>query len=288
MRKLLKQMKWDVILTSLLYVVLGITILIMPNIMFRTLGYLIGAFLIVAGAVSMIGYLLRDAHQNYYRNDFVYGLVEITIGIIVLYKIENIMELVPVILGILVVASGCRKLQDVIDMKRMEYGNWIVMLVLAAANVIFGVVLILDPIEAQLVLERLIGAGLIVSGATDCIVACYFAGKIKKYLERLEAVDSTYVEVTSVDEKADKRRKADKEDGQTPAGVQEKAVQQAVPQAEESRGEASPAKVSHAGAEASPADVQDNRDKEGAAGKGDGRDGVAGSKVNGEDKGEEQ
>ena len=297
MRKLLKQMKWDVILTSLLYVVLGVTILIIPNIMFRTLGYLIGAFLIVAGAVSMIGYLLRDAHQNYYRNDFVYGLVEITIGIIVLYKIENIMELVPVILGILVVASGCRKLQDVIDMKRMEYGNWIAMLVLAAANVIFGVVLILDPIEAQLVLERLIGAGLIVSGATDCIVACYFAGKIKKYLERLEAVDGTYVEVTSVDEKADKRRKADKEDGQASAGAQDKAAQQAGPQAGKALAgaEASPAEAplagaeaSHAGAEASAADVQDNRDKEGAAGKGDGKDGVAGSKVIGEDKGEEQ
>ncbi len=202
MKNIMKQMKWDVIMTSLLYVVLGIVVMVMPGIMFRTLGYLIGAFLIVAGAVSMIGYLLRDAHQNYFRNDFVYGLVEITIGIIVLYKVDKIMELVPVILGILVVASGCRKLQDVIDMKRMEYGNWIAMLVLAAANVIFGAVLILNPIGTGRVLEQLIGIGLIVSGVTDCIIACYFAGKIKKYMDRFGTVDSTGVEITDAEGKA--------------------------------------------------------------------------------------
>lgn len=205
MKKLMKHMKWDVILTSLLYVALGVASLVMPETMIKTLGYLIGAFLIVAGAVSMICYLLRDARQNYFRNDFVYGLVGISIGIIVLYQIENIVKLVPIILGVLVVASGCRKLQDVIDMKRMEYGNWVVMLVLATINVVFGVVLILNPFEAAMLLERLIGIGLIVSGAADCVIALYFAGKIQKYMDRVQAVDSTYVEVKDVGGKADRK-----------------------------------------------------------------------------------
>lgn len=202
MKKFMKRMKWDVIMTSFLYVALGIAVLVMPETMRMALGYLIGAFLIVAGAVSMIGYLLRDAHQNYFRNDFVYGLIEITIGIIVLYKIDVIVQLVSIILGVLVVASGCRKLQDVIDMKRMEYGNWIAMLVLAAVNVIFGVVLILNPSAVRTVIEQMIGIGLIVSGVTDCVIACYFTRIIKKYMDRFEVVDSTGVEVTDAVDKA--------------------------------------------------------------------------------------
>lgn len=213
MKKMIKHMKWDVILTSLLYVALGIAALVMPGTMIETLGYLIGAFLIVAGAVSMICYLLRDARQNYFRNDFVYGLVGIAIGIIVLYQIESIVKLVPIILGVLVVASGCRKLQDVIDMKRLEYGNWVVMLIFAAVNVVFGVVLILNPFEAAMLLERLIGVGLIVSGAADCAIALYFAGKIQKYLDRVQTVDSTYVEIREAGGKADQRT----EDKQSPA-----------------------------------------------------------------------
>jgi len=197
MKKLLKQIKWDAILISVLYIVLGIVCIVIPETMVRTLGYLIGALLIIAGAVSMICYLLREAHQNYYRNDFVYGLVSIAIGIIVLYKVDWLIELVPVILGVLVLASGCSKLQDVIDMKRMEYGNWAAMLFLAVINVIFGVVLIFNPFETAVVLFQLVGAGLIFSGATDCFVVLFFAGKIKKYYENLHAVDSTYVEIVN-------------------------------------------------------------------------------------------
>ena len=42
---------------------------------------------------------------------------------------------------------------------------------------------------------RLLGVGLIVSGAGDCAITIYFAAKIRKYLEGLQAVDSTFVEV---------------------------------------------------------------------------------------------
>ena len=201
MKKLLKQIKWDAILISVLYIVLGIVCVVIPETMVKTIGYLIGALLIIAGAVSMICYLLREAHQNYYRNDFVYGLVSIAIGIIVLYKVDWLIELVPLILGVLVLASGCSKLQDVIDMKRMEYGNWVLMLILAVANVIFGVVVIFNPFETALVLFQLVGAGLIFSGATDCFTVIFFARKIRKYYEDLQAVDSTFVEIVDKDGK---------------------------------------------------------------------------------------
>lgn len=212
MKKLLKQIKWDAILISVLYIALGIVCVVIPETMVKTIGYLIGALLIIAGAVSMICYLLREAHQNYYRNDFVYGLVSIAIGIIVLYKVDWLIELVPLILGVLVLASGCSKLQDVIDMKRMEYGNWVLMLILAVANVIFGVVVIFNPFETALLLFQLVGAGLIFSGATDCFTIIFFAKKIRKYYEELQAVDSTFVEVVNQDGKAHKGRERQPED----------------------------------------------------------------------------
>ena len=61
MKKFLKKVKWDAILTSVLYIVLGIVSMVIPLAMAKILGYLIGILLIVAGAVSMICYLLREA-----------------------------------------------------------------------------------------------------------------------------------------------------------------------------------------------------------------------------------
>lgn len=194
MKELLKKVKWDAILSSLLYVVLGIVTLIIPETMIKTLGYLIGILLILVGAVSMICYLLRDNSLNYYRHDFGYGLVGIAVGILFLYKVEWIISLVPVILGILVLASGCGKLQNVIDMKRAGYGNWAAMLILAVINVIFGVILIVNPFDTVILLFQLVGAGLIFSGVTDCITAVYVAGRLKKFVDRMEVVDSSFVE----------------------------------------------------------------------------------------------
>lgn len=202
--KVFKEMKWDALLTGALYVVLGLVSLVIPETMEKTIGYLIGSVLIVAGAVSMISYLLRDAHQNYYHNDFYHGLIAIGAGIFVLVKVEIIIEMIPFLLGVMVVISGCSKLQDVIDMKRTEYGNWIVMLVFAAVNLLVGILLIVCPPESTDLKFRLLGLGLIFSGITDCVITIYFAGKIRSYLETLHSVDSTYVEANEGEARTDR------------------------------------------------------------------------------------
>lgn len=192
MKQLWKELKWDALLKGLLYIVLGVTALVVSDQMVIALGYLIGVVLILAGGLSMIQYLLRDARQNYYHNDFLYGLLGIILGGIMLYKVETIISLVPFMLGLLVLLSGISKLQDVIDMKRMDCGNWIGMLILAIINLILGVVLILNPFDAAVVMFKVLGVGLVISGLTDVAVSVYFAIKIAAYQREV----LTFTEVT--------------------------------------------------------------------------------------------
>ena len=145
--KTLKELKLDAMMMGGLYILLGIVALVIPETMEKSLGYLIGVVLIVGGAVSMISYLLRDAHQNYYHNDFLHGLIGIAAGILVLNKVEFIISVIPFLMGALILVSGCSKLQDVIDMKRLEYGNWVAMLAFAVVNVVLGIVLMCNPFQ---------------------------------------------------------------------------------------------------------------------------------------------
>ena len=191
---------------SVLYILMGIVVLVLPDTMAKTLGYLIGVVLIVAGAFSMICYLLRDAYQNYYHNDFLVGLVEIGLGCVVLYKVEWVISLIPFLLGLLVLISGCSKLQDAIDMKRLEYGNWIAMLIMAAVNAVLGMVLLFNPFEAAAVLMRIIGAGLIFSGITDCAATIYFAGKLQYYVQRKQDMEAEFKEVKEAQKDENKEK----------------------------------------------------------------------------------
>ena len=195
--KMLKELKWEAILTGVLYILLGIVALVIPETMQKTLGYLIGIVLIIAGLISMVCYLLRDARENYYHNEFVFGLVGIVVGAAVLYKVEVIISLIPFILGILVLFSGCSKLQDAIDLKRLSYGSWVGMLVVAAINIILGIVLICNPFKAAVLLFRVLGVGLILSGASDCFSTIYFARKFRRFKQEQDALDSTFEEINT-------------------------------------------------------------------------------------------
>ena len=91
-KEYLREVKWDALIAGILYILLGIVALVLPETMERALGYLLAVALILTGAVSMICYLLREAHQNYYRNDFMHGLIEIGAGILVLYHVELVID----------------------------------------------------------------------------------------------------------------------------------------------------------------------------------------------------
>ena len=118
-------------------------------------------------------------------------------GAVVLYKVEIVISLIPFILGVLVLCSGCSKLQDAIDLKRLGYGSWLGLLIVAAINIILGVVLIYNPFKAAILLFRVLGEVLILSGVGDCFSTIYFAEKLRRFKQEQEAVEGTYEEITS-------------------------------------------------------------------------------------------
>ena len=136
----------------------------------------------------------------YYHNEFVFGILGIVLGAVVLYKVEIVISLIPFILGVLVLCSGCSKLQDAIDLKRLDYGSWLGLLIVAAINIILGVVLIYNPFKAAILLFRVLGVVLILSGAGDCFSTIYFARKLRRFKQEQDALDSTFEEVDPKDQ----------------------------------------------------------------------------------------
>ena len=79
--------------------------------------------------------------------------------------------------------SGFMKLQDCIDVRRMGYGNGLVLFLLALVSIVHGIVLIVNPFHASTVLMRLVGAGLLFCGVSDLFSTLYMSRKIKHYIE---------------------------------------------------------------------------------------------------------
>lgn len=183
----LKELKWQSLLTSALYVIMGIILLVYPETTARTLCYVVGIAGVVIGIFTVLAYLFRDVQKNYYRNDFILGMVEVALGAFVLYKADLIIALIPFLLGILVVISGISKLQNCIDVRRMNYGSGLVFFIMAMVNIVIGVVLVMAPFEAAKVMFMLIGVGLLISGITDTVATLYMARKVKEFVKNRKA-----------------------------------------------------------------------------------------------------
>lgn len=191
----LKQMKWQSLMTSALYIIMGIVLIVFPETTATTLCYVVGISGVVIGVFTVLAYLFRDVQKNYYRNDFVSGMMEILLGAFVLYKAQLVIDLIPFILGIFIVFSGINKLQNCIDVRRMGYGNGLLFFILAMINIVVGIILIIDPFGAVKVLFMVIGAGLVFSGITDTVATLYMAQKVKEFTADMEVLEQPVKEI---------------------------------------------------------------------------------------------
>lgn len=189
--KLLKQLKWNLILLAVLFIALGVVLIVWPSATMTSICYILSTILVLLGVVFLIGYLRKDVIGIIYRCDLVIGLSLILAGVLVYIKVDKLTDLVPVVLGFLITISGILKLQNSVDLLRLGHGTWHVAFALAIINIVFGVVLLINPFAKE-ILITLVGIGFVYSGATDLYVTISISRKLahveEEYGEELQNI----------------------------------------------------------------------------------------------------
>lgn len=177
--KALKKLKWNVIISSVIYVALGVILLLWPEMTAKNICYVVGVVAIAIGIVNLIDYIRKDYSVDAYRYNLVYGLVSILLGVFFFVKVDTVIKAVPVLLGFAVTISGLLKFQNAVDLIRMKYSGWGIVMIVSVLNIVFGIVLIMDPFTSTVVLSICIGIGMIYSGVSDLIATIMLSRSIK-------------------------------------------------------------------------------------------------------------
>ena len=186
---------------GLICVIIGIIDLVNPERMLNIIAYALGISAIVCGLVFIIVYMARDVKYNLNNNDFLSGLIAVVVGIVILIKWQQFMELLPIVLGVLIIVSGCIKLQDAIDLKKLDHPAFVMILVIALVFIVFGAVLVANPFKSEIILMRIIGVSLVIAGMTDLFTYLFYEGIRKTH--QPDAIETTYEEA---DDKADEKK----------------------------------------------------------------------------------
>ena len=189
----IKSLKVNYSLSAVICVILGIVLLVWPgqstHVVCMVLGIVLGGF----GLIQIILYLATKEKTMVSHSMMMLGVVLAVIGGWIVLKPETIIKAVPMIVGILIVIHGFHNAVQAIDLKKMQYDNWWVALLLSLLTVALGVVLICNPFTIVDTVVRIIGAFLVYDGLSDMwILSRVF--KTKKNREKIIDTDAVIVD----------------------------------------------------------------------------------------------
>ena len=189
----IKSLKVNYSLSAVICVILGIVLLVWPGqstqVVCMVLGIVLGGF----GLIQIILYLATKEKTMVSHSMMMLGVVLAVIGGWIVLKPETIIKAVPMIVGILIVIHGFHNAVQAIDLKKMQYDNWWVALLLSLLTVALGVVLICNPFTIVDTVVRIIGAFLVYDGLSDMWILSRVC-KTKKNREKIIDTDAVIVD----------------------------------------------------------------------------------------------
>ena len=164
---MLKSIRNSLILSSLLYIVLGVVLLVMPELSLGFACLLIGGAVLVYGVVRLAAYLRGG--ENADKLDLVLGVLLILLGLCLLIWIRFLLALVPMVLGIYILVDSLGSIKRSLDMKVLGFSRWWISCLVAAALAVCGLVMVLNPFGTIEGLVMFVGLGFLVDGVTTLV-----------------------------------------------------------------------------------------------------------------------
>lgn len=189
MEKLLRKVKANVVVSSLLCVALGVVLVIWPGMSMQIVCTAVGVVLIITGVMKIAEYLMIKDGSLYAQTNLIFGIILIVIGVWITVKPDKVLAMIPIIIGIVITLHGIHKLQQAVELCKSQYDKWWVALILGLLTIGFGVLLICKPFAAVDTVVTFLGICLIYDGISNIWIVSRVYRSVKILKQEAEAID---------------------------------------------------------------------------------------------------
>ena len=211
MNDLLKRMKTNALLSAALYALLGLVLLVWPELSTNLLCFTLGLILVLCGLADILVFLRHRDGSLYAALHLITGVILAAVGLWLMarptqaagsssrkpYQEEGCANLSAQ--SSLSRAHGFGAVGDALTLRKHSSPRWTAALVLGLVTLVLGVVLVICPFQAFTTVVRLLGAFLLYDGLSDL----WITGQVGKAVRQTEkaanaeknAVDVEYRDV---------------------------------------------------------------------------------------------
>ena len=196
---MVKKLKWNLVLMSLLYLGLGVFLVMKPGTALNIVCYALGGVVLACAAVQLVRYFAVERGVFQSQLTLVSGIVCLALGAFLIIRSDIVVSILPIVFGLFVIFDAIGRVQNALDLRRCGYDSWKGFLFLPVLSVVLGVVLVINPFGAMETLVMAIGIILIVEGAINLLSALYTVLAVRRFTKLHPETQSMLESLTGED-----------------------------------------------------------------------------------------
>ena len=196
---MVKKLKWNLVLMSLLYLGLGVFLVMKPGTALNIVCYALGGVVLACAAVQLVLYFAVERGVFQSQLTLVSGIVCLALGAFLIIRSDIVVSILPIVFGLFVIFDAIGRVQNALDLRRCGYDSWKGFLLLPVLSVVLGVVMILNPFGTMETLVMAIGIILIIEGAINLLSALYTVLAIRRFAKLHPETQSMLESLTGQD-----------------------------------------------------------------------------------------
>ncbi len=203
MDKIMNKILKTSIITSIIFLIFGLLLILESEATIISLSYIIGTVLIALGAYGIVNFFRKNKIGISTSLDVVYGIVTIILGILVITNPRAIASIIPFVMGIIIIISSASKIQYSLELKNIKSDMWKTTLAISILTTICGVMLIFNPFKGAVIVTKIIGILISVYSTLDITSSIV----IKKHnISIYEEIETKIIEADVVEDKQEEKK----------------------------------------------------------------------------------
>ena len=151
---------------SIMFIIIGIIMVIMPKMSLEILGVILSVILIINGIILMITDI--KLNNNFIPIDMLpASMLSILLGIMMLIYPNTLSIIIPLMLGTWFIMTSIFKIRLTLYLSKIKNTPWILLMLISILSIVCGFILILNPIDSSVAITLFIGIVIIVYAISD-------------------------------------------------------------------------------------------------------------------------
>lgn len=194
-----KKIKWHTLALSVIYLALGVFLIAAPGVTLNVVCYLIGGTVLVCGVLQLVRYFTQKDGMFFAPLTLFFGILCLAIGGFLIVRSDIVLRILPVMFGLFVVFDSITRIQNALELRRCQYHNWWVFLLLGMLSIALGILMIANPFATLETLVMAIGVILTIEGALNLASSLYTTLAVRRFLKLNPVANAAVEAVTGLD-----------------------------------------------------------------------------------------